>query len=94
MRNHLLDYDLQLPKIPIYFDNTSAIAIANNPVLRSRTKYIEIKYHFIRDHDMNGDVELHFVPTKYQLTYLFKNPLDESRFNILISELGMLNVDD
>ena len=42
---------------------------------------------------MNGDVELHFVPTKYQLTYLFKNPLDESRFNILISELRMLNID-
>ena len=94
MRNQLLDYDLQLSKIPIYCDNTSAIAIANNPVLHSKTMHIEIRYHFIRDHVMNGDVELHFVPTKYQLTDLFTKPLDETRFNLLISELGMLNIDN
>jgi hypothetical protein len=94
MRNQLLDYDLQLSKIPIYCDNTSAIAIANNPVLHYKTKHIEIRYHFIRDHVMNGDVELHFVPTEYQLADLFTKPLDETRFNLLISELGMLNIDN
>ena len=76
LRNLLLDYDLQLSKVPIYCDNTSAIAITNNPVLHSKTKHIEIRYHFIRDHVMNGDVELHFVPTEYQLTDLFTKPLD------------------
>ncbi|KAJ9553111.1 hypothetical protein OSB04_017156 [Centaurea solstitialis] len=89
----LLDYGFQLSKIPIYCDNTSAIAIANNPVLHSKTKHIEIRYHFIRDHVINGDVELHFIPTEYQLADLFTKPLDEKRFNQLISELGMLNPD-
>ncbi|KAJ9548151.1 LOW QUALITY PROTEIN: hypothetical protein OSB04_020694 [Centaurea solstitialis] len=42
MRNQLLDYGFQLSKIPIYCDNTSAIAITNNPVLHSKTKHIEI----------------------------------------------------
>ncbi|KAJ9544359.1 hypothetical protein OSB04_024066 [Centaurea solstitialis] len=68
LRNQLQDYDIQLSKIPIYCDNTSAIAIANNPVLHSKTKHIEVRYHFIRDHVMNGDIELHFVPTKYTST--------------------------
>ncbi|KAJ9547080.1 hypothetical protein OSB04_019623 [Centaurea solstitialis] len=77
LRNQLQDYDIQLSKIPIYCDNTSAIAIANNPVLHSKTKHIEVRYHFIRDHVMNGDIELHFVPTEYQLTDLFTKPLDE-----------------
>ncbi|KAJ9566817.1 LOW QUALITY PROTEIN: hypothetical protein OSB04_002783 [Centaurea solstitialis] len=94
LRNQLQDYDIQLSKIPIYCDNTSAIAIANNPVLHSKTKHIEVRYHFIRDHVMNGDIELHFVPTKYQLADLFTKPLDVTRFNMLISELGMLNPDD
>ena len=94
MRNQLLDYDLQLSKIPIYCDNTSAIAIANNPVLHSKTKHIEIRYHFIRDHVMNGDIELHFVPTEYQSADLFTKPLDETRFNIFIRELDMLDLDD
>ncbi|KAJ9542936.1 hypothetical protein OSB04_029442 [Centaurea solstitialis] len=93
MRNQLQDYGFKLSKIPIFCDNTSAIAIANNLVLHSKTKHIEIRYHFIRDHVMNGDVELHFIPTEYQLADLFTKPLDEKRFNQLISELGMLNPD-
>ncbi|KAJ9547782.1 hypothetical protein OSB04_020325 [Centaurea solstitialis] len=93
MRNQLLDYGFQLSKIPIFCDNTSAIAIANNPVLHSKTKHIEIRYHFIKDHVMNGDVELHFIPIEYQLADIFTRPLDEKRFNQLISELGMLNPD-
>ncbi|KAJ9542160.1 hypothetical protein OSB04_028666 [Centaurea solstitialis] len=93
MRNQLLDYGFQLSKIPIFCDNTSAIAIASNPVLHSKTKHIEIRYHFIRDHVMNGDVELHFIPTEYHLANLFTKHLDEKRFNQLISELGMLNPD-
>ncbi|KAJ9546418.1 hypothetical protein OSB04_018961 [Centaurea solstitialis] len=94
LRNQLQDYDIQLSKIPIYCDNTSAIAIANNPVLHSKTKHIEVRYHFIRDHVMNGDIGLHFVPTEYQLADLFTKPLDVTRFNMLISELGMLNPDE
>ena len=94
MRNQLLDYDLQLSKIPIYCDNTSAIAIANNPVLHSKTKHIEIRYHFIRDHVMNGDIELHFVPTEYQLAEVFTKPLDKTCFNTFISEFDMLHSND
>ncbi|KAJ9542546.1 hypothetical protein OSB04_029052 [Centaurea solstitialis] len=90
LRNQLQDYDIQLSRIPIYCDNTSAIAIANNPVLHSKTKHIEVIYHFIRDHVMNGDIELHFVPTEYQLADLFTKPLDVTRFNMLISELGIM----
>ncbi|KAJ9552605.1 hypothetical protein OSB04_016650 [Centaurea solstitialis] len=85
----LLDYDLKIYKIPIYCDNTSAIAISNNPILHSKTKHIEIKYHFIRDHVMNGDIELHFILTEYQLADVFNKLLDETRFNILINKLEM-----
>ncbi|KAJ9557295.1 hypothetical protein OSB04_011909 [Centaurea solstitialis] len=88
LRNQLQDYDIQLSKIPIYCDNTSAIAIANNPVLHPKTKHIEVRYHFIRDHVMNGDIELHFVPTEYQLADLFTKPLDVTRFNMSSVNLG------
>ena len=63
IRNQLSDYGLMLSKIPIFCDNTSAIEIFNNPVQHSRTKHIDIMYHFIREHVMNGTVELHLVPT-------------------------------
>jgi len=91
MKNQLVDYGLTISKIPIFCDNTSAIAITENPVQHSRTKHIDIRYHFIREHVMNGTIELHFVPSEKQLADIFTKPLDESTFSRLVSELGMLN---
>ncbi|GJZ90777.1 retrovirus-related pol polyprotein from transposon TNT 1-94 [Tanacetum coccineum] len=50
MKSQLSDYDIHYKMVPIFCDNTSAIAISNNPVLHLRTKHIDIRYHFIRDH--------------------------------------------
>ncbi|GJT69389.1 retrovirus-related pol polyprotein from transposon TNT 1-94 [Tanacetum coccineum] len=69
--------------VPIFCDNTSAIAISNNPVLHSRTKHIDIRYHFIRDHSLKEDIELHFIFTEYQLANIFTKPLDEPTFTRL-----------
>ncbi|KAI3771788.1 hypothetical protein L6452_02956 [Arctium lappa] len=93
MKNQLRDYNQLYSHIPILCDNSSAIAITNNPVLHSRSKHIDIRYHFIRDHISKCDVELHFIPTDLQLADLFTKPLDEARFKFLIGELGMLNID-
>ncbi|GJU74097.1 retrovirus-related pol polyprotein from transposon TNT 1-94 [Tanacetum coccineum] len=46
MKSQLSHYKM----VAIFCDNTSAIAISNNPVLHSRTKHIDIRYNFIRDH--------------------------------------------
>ncbi|GJS42465.1 ribonuclease H-like domain-containing protein [Tanacetum coccineum] len=93
MKSQCTDYDIIYEKVPIFYDNTSAIAISNNPVLHLRTKHIDIRYHFIRDHILKGDIELHFIPTQYQLVDIFTKPLDEPTFKRLIVELGMLNID-
>ncbi|GKF06048.1 hypothetical protein Tco_0036716 [Tanacetum coccineum] len=93
MKSQLTDYDIIYEKVPIFCNITSAIAISKNLVLHSRTKHIDIKYHFIRDHILKGDIELHFIPTQYQLADIFTKPLDELTFKRLIVELGMLNID-
>ncbi|GKF21528.1 hypothetical protein Tco_0070166 [Tanacetum coccineum] len=93
MKSQLTDYDIIYEKLPIFCDNTSAIAISNNPVLHSRTKHIDIRYHFIRDHILKWDIKLYFIPTQYQLADIFTKPLDEPIFKRLIVELGMLNID-
>ncbi|GJU97506.1 retrovirus-related pol polyprotein from transposon TNT 1-94 [Tanacetum coccineum] len=82
----LSDYDIHYKMVPIFCDNTSTIAISNNPVLHSRTKHIDIRYHFIRDHILKGDIELHFIPTEYQLADIFTKPLDEPTFTRLKAE--------
>ncbi|KAJ9557275.1 hypothetical protein OSB04_011889 [Centaurea solstitialis] len=81
MRTQLRDYGYNFNHIPIYCDSKSAIAITCNLVQHSRTKHIDIRYHFIKDHVERGTIELYFVNTKYQLADLFTKPLDEKRGN-------------
>ena len=50
MKQTLLDYGVVLKKVPLLCDNESAVKLANNPVQHSRTKYIDIRHHFLRDH--------------------------------------------
>ncbi|GJV75585.1 hypothetical protein Tco_1507169 [Tanacetum coccineum] len=86
MKSQLSDYDIHYKMVPIFCDNTSAIAISNNLVLHSRTKHIDIRYHFIRDHILKGDIELHFILIEYQLADIFTKPLDEPTFTRLKAE--------
>ena len=94
MQTQLKDYGVNLTKIPILCDSKSAIAITENPVHHSRTKHIDVRYHFIKDHVEKGNIEMYFVPTENRIADIFTKPLDEKRHNFLISKLGMVNLKD
>ncbi|KAI3730029.1 hypothetical protein L6452_18705 [Arctium lappa] len=93
MRTQLRDYGFKFHKIPTYCDSKSAIAISANPVQHTKTKHIDVRYHFIKDNVEKGTIELYFVKTDYQLADLFTKPLDEKRFNFLVSKLGGVRED-
>ncbi|GKE48698.1 retrovirus-related pol polyprotein from transposon TNT 1-94, partial [Tanacetum coccineum] len=75
MRTQLLDYGYKYNRISMYCDSKSAIAISCNPVQHSKTKHIDIRYHFIKEHVEKGTVELYFVGTEYQHADLFTKAL-------------------
>jgi hypothetical protein len=64
---------------------------ADNPVEHSRTKHIYIRYHFLRDHQQKGDINIYHISTKNQLADIFTKPLDEKTFCKLRSELNVLD---
>ena len=94
MKQELSDYGIILDHIPIKSDNTSAINISKNSILHSRTKHIEIRHHFLRDHVLKGDCVLEFVDTKNQLANIFTKPLPKDSFYTIRRELGLLDVSD
>ncbi|GJY33895.1 hypothetical protein Tco_0418364 [Tanacetum coccineum] len=49
MRTQLKEYGFDYNKIPLYCDSQLAIAISCNPVQHSRTKHINVRYHFIKE---------------------------------------------
>ncbi|GKA29972.1 integrase, catalytic region, zinc finger, CCHC-type containing protein [Tanacetum coccineum] len=89
MRSQLTDYGLGFNKIPMYCDNKSAIALSCNNVQHSRSKHIDIRFHFIKEHVENGVIELYFVNTEYQLADIFTKALARERIEFLINKLGM-----
>lgn len=91
MKQTLLDYGIALRKVPLLCDNESAVKLANNPVQHSRTKHIDIRHHFIRDHVAKGDIMLESVRTEDQLVDIFTKPLDEATFCKLRNELNVLD---
>ncbi|GJW27013.1 retrovirus-related pol polyprotein from transposon TNT 1-94 [Tanacetum coccineum] len=89
MRSQLTDYGFGFNKIPMYCDNKSAIALCCNNVQHSRSKHIDIRFHFIKEHVENGVIELYFVNTEYQLADIFTKALGRERIEFLINKLGM-----
>nr|GEZ88251.1 retrovirus-related Pol polyprotein from transposon TNT 1-94 [Tanacetum cinerariifolium]GFB08041.1 retrovirus-related Pol polyprotein from transposon TNT 1-94 [Tanacetum cinerariifolium] len=89
MRSQLSDYGLVFNKIPMYCDNKSAIALCCNNVQHSRSKHIDIRYHFIKEQVENEVIELYFINTEYQLADLFTKALGRDRIDFLINKLGM-----
>ncbi|GJQ91873.1 retrovirus-related pol polyprotein from transposon TNT 1-94 [Tanacetum coccineum] len=89
MRPQLTDCGFAFNKIPLYCDNRSAIALCCNNVHHSRSKHIDIRHHFIREHAEKGVVELYFVTMDYQLADIFTKALPRGRFEFLLSRLGM-----
>jgi hypothetical protein len=89
MRQTLRDYSYKLSKVPLLCENESAIRITENPVEHSRTKHIDIRYHFLRDHQQKGDIKIAYVNTHNQLADIFSKPLDEKTFSKLRNELNI-----
>jgi hypothetical protein len=91
MRQTLKYYAYTLNHVPLLCDNESAIKIAYNPCEYSKTKHIDIRHHFLRDHVIKGDIMISHVRTNEQLANIFTKPLDEIIFRELRSELNIID---
>jgi hypothetical protein len=91
MRQTLRDFGYNLSKVSFLCDNESAICLADNLVEHSRTKYIDIRHHFLRNHQQRGDINIYHISTEKQLADIFTKPLDEKRFCRFRSELNVLD---
>ena len=54
-----IGFNLDVP-IKIYVDNVSAINLAKNLVFHQRSKYIDIRYHFLRDQVGKNMIKLEY----------------------------------
>jgi hypothetical protein len=68
------DFGEEYTHVPLQCDSTSARSVIKNPVLHSKTKHIEVRYHFLRDNVEKGMITLIHVRTHDQLADIFTKP--------------------
>jgi hypothetical protein len=79
----MIDYGVTYKSVPLMYDNSSAICLAQNPVFHGRAKHIKVRHHFLRDHVEKRDIVMKYIDTEKQLADIFTKPLDASRFAAL-----------
>ena len=73
IKHTLLNYDLHYDHVKIFCDNSSTIHMTKNANQYSKTKHIDIRYHFLRDHYEKGDIDIVYVSTDFQLAEYLQN---------------------
>nr|GFD20145.1 copia protein [Tanacetum cinerariifolium] len=75
MKQALIYYDIKLDDVPVLCDNKGAINLSKNPVLRSRTKYIEIRHHFLCGYVQKGNISVEKVSSEDKIVDILTKPL-------------------
>ncbi|GJV87693.1 retrovirus-related pol polyprotein from transposon TNT 1-94 [Tanacetum coccineum] len=92
IQNQMMDYGFNFMNTRIHIDNESTISVIKNPVAHSRTKHIEIRFHFIRDCYEKRLIEVIKIHTDSNVADLLTKGFDVIRFNFLVVSIGMLNL--
>lgn len=66
------------------------VQLVLHPMLHSRTKHVEVKYHFIIEYVQERDIDIQYVSTDQQLGDVFPKPLGEERYMKLRNDLGIV----
>ena len=90
LKQQLSDFGVTFDALEIRCDNTSAINISKNPVLHSRTKHIDIRHHFLRDHVEKKNIVLTHCRTEDQIADIFTKALSKDQFVNLRVLLGLI----
>ncbi|KAG8489332.1 hypothetical protein CXB51_017400 [Gossypium anomalum] len=87
----LAELKVNLVDLPtVWCDNSSAVAVAANPVLHSKFKHVELDLFFVREKVASGDLVVGEVPACDQVADILTKPLSASLFSRFRSLLRVL----
>ena len=78
----------------IYVDNQGSISIAKKNTSATRTKHIDIQYHFARDCLEKGLYQIAYIPTAEMIADILTKPLSRLLFQKFREKLGLVTTQD
>ena len=92
IRLFLTIHRLPLPHpFPLLCDNQSALALIESEAISSRSKHIDVRYHFIRDHISEGSFRANWIPTSDMTADILTKPLLPPLFLKHRNALGLVS---
>jgi hypothetical protein len=91
LRLFLKLHDLPVPHpFPLLCDNQSTLALVQSESVSSRSKHIDIRYHFIREHVSDGTFATTWIPTEDMTADILTKPLPYPAFSKHRLSLGLV----
>jgi hypothetical protein len=76
----------------VYKDNQGAMSLSRNPKDHSRTKHIDVKYHFVRENVEKEVIDVVYIPTAEMLADSLTKGLAKPKFEKFREAMGVLDV--
>ena len=74
-------------------DNQGAITLAKDNKFHSRTKHINLGYHFIREAVQDGKIVVSYILTDENVSDIHTKALVKPKFQCFIEMLGLSRID-
>lgn len=84
-----LNVSIQFDSIPIHVDNEAAIRLSKNPEFHQRSKHIDLRHHFIREHVQDGTITIRWISGKDNPADMLTKALDPVKFEGICKLLGI-----
>ena len=86
--------ELTIGKQPIslFCDSQSAIYLSKDQMFHERTKHIDVRYHFVRDIFMKGDLSIMKISTDKNPADMMTKPLSQDKFLLCQQIVGLHHV--
>ena len=89
LRKLMMDFNKPVNTLVIMCDNQAAITLMKNHIASSRTKHIDIMYHFAREHVARKEIAFSYVSTHKMVADCLTKPLASSKLEECCSVMGL-----
>ncbi|GKD38637.1 hypothetical protein Tco_1258844 [Tanacetum coccineum] len=89
LKGLLIELGVNLRSVVVNCDNQGAIHLSRNAIFHERTKYINVRYHFIREIVESREIEVAKIGTKDNAADAFIKVVPGPKFKYCMAVLGV-----